>query len=103
MGNNHDTWRGVAFGVGAGAAWGLVFLAPELASDFSPMQLSAARYLAYGLFAVILAHLAAALLHALIRRDGVFASMAPWRSRPAGTAAPPKRRSRSLESLIRSP
>ena len=54
MGNNHDTWRGVAFGVGAGAAWGLVFLAPELASDFSPMQLSAGRYLAYGLFAIAL-------------------------------------------------
>jgi cytochrome b561 len=26
---------------------------------------------------VILAHLAAALMHALIRRDGVFAAMAP--------------------------
>lgn len=52
--HGHGTWRGVAFGVGAGAAWGLVFLAPELASDFSPMQLSAARYLAYGLFAVAL-------------------------------------------------
>jgi cytochrome b561 len=37
--------------------------------------------LAYALFGVILAHLAAALLHALIRQDGVFASMAPWRSR----------------------
>ncbi|MEE7505041.1 cytochrome b [Methylobacterium mesophilicum] len=59
--------------------------------------------LAYGLFAVILAHLAAALLHALIRQDGVFASMAPWRSTRSGTAAPPRRRSRSLESLIRSP
>ncbi|KAA0121157.1 cytochrome b [Methylobacterium sp. P1-11] len=37
--------------------------------------------LAYGLFGVILAHLGVALLHALIRRDEVFASMAPWRSR----------------------
>lgn len=52
--NGHDIWRGIAFGVGAGAAWGLVFLAPELASDFSPLQLSAARYLAYGLFAIAL-------------------------------------------------
>jgi cytochrome b561 len=32
--------------------------------------------LAYALFLVILAHLSAALLHALIRRDGVFDSMA---------------------------
>jgi cytochrome b561 len=36
-------------------------------------------YLAYLLFAVFLAHLGAALFHALIRRDGVFASMMPWR------------------------
>jgi cytochrome b561 len=35
--------------------------------------------LAYLLFATILAHLAAALMHALIHRDGVFESMAPWR------------------------
>ncbi|WP_342147934.1 cytochrome b [Methylorubrum sp. SB2] len=41
--------------------------------------------LAYGLFGLVLAHLGAALLHGLIRRDGVFASMAPWRvRRPAG-------------------
>lgn len=52
--HSHDTWLGVAFGMAAGAAWGLVFIAPQLAGDFSPMQLSAARYLAYGLFAVIL-------------------------------------------------
>ncbi|PXW51421.1 cytochrome b/b6 domain-containing protein [Methylobacterium sp. B4] len=37
--------------------------------------------LAYGLFGLILAHLGAALLHGLIRQDGVFSSMAPWRSR----------------------
>ena len=34
---------------------------------------------AYLLFAVFLAHLGAALMHWLIRRDGVFDSMAPWR------------------------
>jgi drug/metabolite transporter (DMT)-like permease len=45
------TWRGVACGMAAGAAWGLVFLAPELAPEFSPLQLAAARYLAYGLIA----------------------------------------------------
>ncbi|TGD97785.1 cytochrome b [Methylobacterium nonmethylotrophicum] len=37
--------------------------------------------LAYMLFGVILAHLGAALLHGLIRRDGVFASMALWKPR----------------------
>jgi len=47
---------GIACGVGAGALWGLVFLAPQLLHDFSPLQLSASRYLAYG--AVALAVLA---------------------------------------------
>jgi cytochrome b561 len=30
-------------------------------------------------FALIVVHLAAALFHALVRRDGVFRAMAPWR------------------------
>jgi cytochrome b561 len=34
-------------------------------------------YLAFAFFALILLHFAAALFHALVRRDGVFASMAP--------------------------
>lgn len=52
----HDRaiWLGIAFGVASGAAWGLVFLAPELVRDFSPLQLSAGRYLAYGLVAAVL-------------------------------------------------
>jgi cytochrome b561 len=37
--------------------------------------------LAYALFATFMAHLGGALLHRLIYRDGVFASMAPWRTR----------------------
>lgn len=45
---------GLAFGMGAGAAWGLVFLAPELTREFSPMLQSAARYLCYGLIALAL-------------------------------------------------
>jgi cytochrome b561 len=36
---------------------------------------------AYLLFAVFLAHLGAALMHGLIRRDGVFESMVPWSRR----------------------
>jgi cytochrome b561 len=43
-------------------------------------------YLAFAFFAVILLHVAAALFHALIRRDGVFASMAPTPSHDAPTA-----------------
>jgi len=35
--------------------------------------------LAYLLFAVVLVHIAAAIMHLLIYRDGVFDSMAPWR------------------------
>ena len=42
---------GVVSGMGAGALWGLVFLAPVLTPDFSPWQLSAGRYLCYGLMA----------------------------------------------------
>lgn len=45
---------GVICGMGAGALWGLVFLAPELARAFSPLQLCIGRYLCYGLFAAAL-------------------------------------------------
>ena len=38
-------------------------------------------YLAFAFFALVLVHVAAALFHALIRRDGVFQSMAPVSSR----------------------
>jgi len=40
---------GIGFGIAAGALWGLVFLAPELARDFTALQLAAGRYLVYGL------------------------------------------------------
>jgi cytochrome b561 len=40
---------------------------------------NAHRVLALCFFALIVLHLAAALLHALVRRDGVFRAMAPWR------------------------
>jgi drug/metabolite transporter (DMT)-like permease len=39
---------GILCGIGAGALWGLVFLAPELVRDFTPLQLAIGRYLAYG-------------------------------------------------------
>jgi drug/metabolite transporter (DMT)-like permease len=45
---------GIACGMGAGALWGLVFLAPQLAREFGPLQLTVGRYLAYGLIALTL-------------------------------------------------
>ncbi len=47
-------WTGIACGMGAGALWGLVFLAPELVRAFSPLQLTIGRYLCYGLIAAAL-------------------------------------------------
>lgn len=49
-----DTFSGIACGVGAGALWGLVFLAPELAGDVGPLWLSIGRYLCYGMIAAAL-------------------------------------------------
>jgi drug/metabolite transporter (DMT)-like permease len=49
-----STWLGIGCGVIAGALWGLVFLAPALARGFAPLQLSAGRYLAYGIVAALL-------------------------------------------------
>lgn len=49
-----NTVAGIACGVAAGALWGLVFLAPELVRGFGPLQLTAGRYLAYGLIAAVL-------------------------------------------------
>ncbi|MFT4091677.1 MAG: EamA family transporter, partial [Asticcacaulis sp.] len=49
-----STVAGIACGAGAGALWGLVFLAPELVSGISPVQLTIGRYLAYGLLSLAL-------------------------------------------------
>jgi drug/metabolite transporter (DMT)-like permease len=49
-----STIVGVAFGMAAGALWGLVFLAPELVPAFSPVQLAAGRYFVYGLISAAL-------------------------------------------------
>lgn len=52
--NTASIGRGVSFGMGAGALWGLVFLAPELVRDFSPLQISIGRYLFYGMISALL-------------------------------------------------
>ncbi|MPT49369.1 MAG: DMT family transporter [Sphingobium sp.] len=54
MGRSSNMAKGIACGAGAGALWGLVFLAPELARDFTPLQLAVGRYCAYGLIAMAL-------------------------------------------------
>lgn len=64
------TYLGVLCGVGAGALWGLVFLAPELARAFTPLQLAIGRYLAYGLLsAALIAPRWRALAAILTRRE----------------------------------
>ncbi|MET0329423.1 MAG: DMT family transporter [Luteimonas sp.] len=69
-GTSHNTIVGVACGIGAGALWGLVFLAPELVREFAPLQLTIGRYLFYGLFsAVLIAPLWRGLRRQLSRRD----------------------------------
>ena len=49
----HPLAAGIGSGIAAGALWGLVFLAPQLLGDFTPLQLSVSRYLAYGLIATL--------------------------------------------------
>ena len=54
MPNNGEIVSGVACGIGAGALWGLVFVAPELVPEFGALELTLGRYLFYGLFAAFL-------------------------------------------------
>ena len=68
--------------------WGIHL--PPIAPTSAPLQAllwTAHQYLGLAFFALILLHLAAALFHALIRRDGVFESMtvgaSPHERRPA--------------------
>lgn len=64
------TLAGIFCGIGAGALWGLVFLAPELTRAFSPLQQTIGRYLAYGLIsAVMLAPRWKRLLPRITRRE----------------------------------
>ncbi|MFC5499181.1 DMT family transporter [Caenimonas terrae] len=44
--------RGIVAGLAAGGLWGLVFVAPRMAAGFSPVDLTAGRFLAYGLVAL---------------------------------------------------
>ncbi|HEY1997400.1 DMT family transporter [Paraburkholderia sp.] len=62
--------RGVAYGVMAGALWGMVFLVPRMLPDFSPLLLSAGRYVMYGIVSLAAAlPMARPLLTRLTRAD----------------------------------
>lgn len=54
MAGHSRSFLGLAAGVGSGALWGLVFLAPKLVPEASPAAMAAGRYLAYGLLALAL-------------------------------------------------
>jgi drug/metabolite transporter (DMT)-like permease len=45
--------RGVLYGVLAGALWGTVFVVPRQLQDFSPLLLSAGRYVMYGVVSLV--------------------------------------------------
>lgn len=60
---------GVACALGAGLAWGLVFVAPLVLIDYPPLLLSVGRYLAFGLIALPLAWRDRRRLLSLDRRD----------------------------------
>jgi len=61
--------------------WGPIHLPPIMPHDdaLHAVLRAAHTWLAFLFFATILLHVAAALFHALVRRDGVFQSMASWR------------------------
>ncbi|MEI7188450.1 DMT family transporter [Dickeya dianthicola] len=70
--DSKKTLEGVACGMGAGALWGLVFLAPELVRAFSPLQIAIGRYIAYGLISLmLLASHRPSLIRRLTRREWV--------------------------------
>ena len=75
---------GVICGVAAGALWGLVFLAPELAGGFNPLELTIGRYLVYGSVAALLIGRRWRTLFARVGRDGLVALI--WLALTGNTA-----------------
>lgn len=70
MWDSKRTMAGIAYGMGAGALWGLVFLVPELVRAFSPLELTIGRYLCYGLLsAALIAPRWRRIVHGLGRRE----------------------------------
>lgn len=54
MTSSRNLLLGLLCGLVAGAFWGGVFLAPKLLEAFTPLQVTAGRYVAYGLASVVL-------------------------------------------------
>lgn len=54
MSTSRNLLLGLLFGLIAGAFWGGVFLAPKLLAAFTPLQMTAGRYIAYGLASAVL-------------------------------------------------
>lgn len=67
--SNRSLFEGIACALGAGLAWGLVFIVPQLLADYPPAMLSFGRYLAFGLIALPLAWHDLRRLRALTRAD----------------------------------
>lgn len=65
--------RGVLYGLLAGAMWGMVFLVPRLLGDFSPVLLSAGRYVMYGIVSSLALLPTARSVMARLTRDDFFA------------------------------
>ena len=94
--------------------WGMLSAARYPIVDYGPLELppilprDAALYaalrtahmvLAFLLFAAFLAHFAAALMHALIYRDGIFPSMVSWKARAGNLAAATENEVRPARTL----
>ena len=54
MSTSRNLLLGLLCGLVAGAFWGGVFLAPKLLAAFTPLQMTAGRYIAYGLASAVL-------------------------------------------------
>jgi drug/metabolite transporter (DMT)-like permease len=52
---SHPLFQGILCALGAGLAWGIVFIAPVVLADYPPSMLAFGRYLAFGLIALPLA------------------------------------------------
>ena len=52
--SSSKTLQGILCGAGAGALWGLVFLAPEVVQGFGPLPLTIGRYFFYGLISLLI-------------------------------------------------
>jgi drug/metabolite transporter (DMT)-like permease len=70
-GARQGLWLGLVCAIGAGLAWGLVFVAPVMLPGYPPLVLSAGRYLAFGLVALALAWHSRQALQQLSKADWI--------------------------------